>query len=326
MQFITYLFLFLLIGASIAAYVSWSHGILSVPTWMGIPSSSGEGFRPGKGANGTNGVNGTNNGKRRAKKSKELFDSGSSNSGSVNGSSSSGNGSSGNGSNNNSGNGGSSSSGNGSNNSSGNGSNNSSGNGGSGSSKSSRNGGNGIRDTIDQATYDARIYIMQIFEAILHRKPTNAELDKYSAFGPSQSAIMNAIVKENRHAQIPSGCEEDACALPTLAGSNEEACDEESSEDSESDSCSEDELSDDDDYDYGIPSNEWKRPDLPSINIRAPRPFAPTITFDRAPDVDIKVSTKMSTPQPCLDRMDVLKRLQAISDDVENFKKYVTML
>ena len=165
---------------------------------------------------------------------------------------------------------------------------------------------------------------MQVFEAVLHRKPTNSEIDKYSAYGPSQSSILNAIVANIPPMQSPDGCGEDACALHTLAGSNEDAC-----EDSESDSDSDNDSDDSSDYDEdGIPSNEWKRPDLPNLKECAPKPYVPNsrIVFERAPEIDIKVSHKLSTPQPCLDRMDVLKRLQAICDDVESFKKYVTML
>ena len=262
MQLFTYLIVFLLIGAVIAVYVSWSHGLLVFPTWTGLPViESEEGFKS------TGSMHSKQN---KNKNKKESF------------------------------------------------------------SAPPANLDPAIAAAVEKAAYDSRIYVMQTFEAVLHRKPTNAEVVKYSAYGPSQSSILNAIVQDNPPTQSPDGCGDvDSCALPVLAGSNDEACDSDSEEeDEESDEESESESDDD----YGLPSNVWKRPTADAS--KAPRPYAPTgrVTYDR-PDVpsipnmpNIQVTQQMATPQPCLDRMDVLKRLQAISDDVENFKKYVTML
>lgn len=169
----------------------------------------------------------------------------------------------------------------------------------------------------DEDAYNSRIYVMQVFEAVLHRKPTNDEIVKYSAYGPSQSKILSAIVDDNPSTQSPDGCDADdkSCALPVMAGSNEEACEDDATSTSSDESY-------DSEEDDGIPTMEWKIPKTP-LDVKLPRPFAPSgrVVYDR-PDV-VHV---MGSPQPCLDRMDVLKRLQAISDDVENFKKYVTML
>jgi hypothetical protein len=276
MHFATYLILFLLVGASIAIYVSWSHGLLVFPSWTGIPtqpmSKNGEGFRV--------------SGKKKSRK--EKFDGSSTQNTSS-------------------------------------------------SSSSSptppppppplQPQDPAVIAANEQAAYNSRIYVMQVFEAVLHRKPTNTEIVKYSAYGPSQSKILAAIVQDNPTTQSPDGCEDpsDSCALPVLAGSNEEACDGDDDDSSSSSSSSSDSESDSD-SDDGLPTNEWKIPKKP-IEIKLPRPFAPSgrVIFDK-PDLDIKVYKTMGTPQPCLDRMDVLKRLQTISDDVENFKKYITML
>lgn len=45
------------------------------------------------------------------------------------------------------------------------------------------------------STYDSRLYVLQTFDSVLRRKPTDAELDKYSRLG-TNAAIMSAIVRD----------------------------------------------------------------------------------------------------------------------------------
>jgi hypothetical protein len=47
----------------------------------------------------------------------------------------------------------------------------------------------------DDSTYDSRLYVLQTFDSVLRRKPSDPELTKYSALG-SNSAIMSAIVRD----------------------------------------------------------------------------------------------------------------------------------
>jgi hypothetical protein len=44
-------------------------------------------------------------------------------------------------------------------------------------------------------TMKSRKYVMRIFDVVLHRKPTDAEIDKYAALG-DESAIVSAIVRD----------------------------------------------------------------------------------------------------------------------------------
>ena len=46
-------------------------------------------------------------------------------------------------------------------------------------------------------SYDSRLYVLQTFDTLLRRKPTDAELDKYSRLG-SNSAILAAITRDHK--------------------------------------------------------------------------------------------------------------------------------
>jgi hypothetical protein len=50
------------------------------------------------------------------------------------------------------------------------------------------------KDGVDDVV-KSRKYVMRIFDVVLHRKPSDAELEKYAAFG-SESSIVNAIVRD----------------------------------------------------------------------------------------------------------------------------------
>ena len=173
--------------------------------------------------------------------------------------------------------------------------------------------------------YDSRMYVNQTFEAVLHRKPTDAELAKYSAMGPGNAKIMSAIVRD-----FPSSAPGAAAAC---GGAADDVCgadeDVESCPDDDKDCKDDDCDSDSDSDDEHVPHHPRLPPPEP------PKPYSP-VHVHRATEAppDLDWAGRSDRPEGaakrqrrvCFERSDLLRRIQAIADDVEQFKQYVSML
>lgn len=61
-------------------------------------------------------------------------------------------------------------------------------------------GGRAGEEQTGSALYTARKAVMRVFARDLKKKPTEAQLDKYSAIGPDEGKIRSAVRKDNREA------------------------------------------------------------------------------------------------------------------------------
>jgi hypothetical protein len=155
-------------------------------------------------------------------------------------------------------------------------------------------------------SYDSRLFVLQTFETGLHRKPTEAELAKYSALG-SNDAIMRAIV-----ADYPAVDDGDVS----------------------------DDASDASDGECDDPLPPPPGPIIPTVTPSAvappkgPKPYdgVPGRRTTSPPDIGAKKTKGVVTLEGgdcgrvCLDRSDVVLRLQSIADEVEQFRRLVAMM
>jgi hypothetical protein len=215
-----------------------------------------------------------------------------------------------------------------------------------------------------RASYDARLYVLQTFDSVLHRKPTEEELSKYSSLAP-QSAIMAAIVADyGKDASTCAGKSGTGVSGKSKSrgqhkrhGRHGDGSDGSDSSDSSDSSGSE---SDDSESSHG-PKNKRGAPvpytpevmhrateASPDLGWPAPTPEkdkerggsrdhrpVPAVT-SAAPATSVApVSSKHGRQDKdagndparvCLDRADLQLRIQGISDQVDQFKQFLRML
>ena len=176
---------------------------------------------------------------------------------------------------------------------------------------------------------DSRMYVNQTFEAVLHRKPTDAELAKYSAMGPGNAKIMSAIVRD-----FPSSAPGAASAGGAAVGATDDVC---GADDDDEESCPDDDTGGKNDDSDSDDEHEHKHMPHPSRlpPPEPPKPYSP-VHVHRATEAppDLDWAGRSDRPEGaakrqrrvCFERSDLLRRIQAIADDVEQFKQYVSML
>lgn len=151
--------------------------------------------------------------------------------------------------------------------------------------------------------YDARMYTIRTFETVLHRKPTDAELKKYAALA-TEDAIMKAIVNDlGDVGQAAKAAREGSC---TDAENSDE-----SDESDESDS---------DDEDDAPPPPKPKK---------APKPIPSSAKDYRSCEYDDEPPEPVddcSSGRVCMDKKDVIARLNAIDREIRLFRKLVLMM
>lgn len=189
--------------------------------------------------------------------------------------------------------------------------------------------------------YAARMYVMRVFETVLHTKATTQQIAKYSQY-PTEAAILKAIVKDQNILRVAEDEEDDDDA----SGSGSESeCD----DDAASSSSSDDE---DDDDDTPPPPPAPKPKPVPKPNPKPnpkpkpqPRPipypssisasscYTPSYApIDSDSDIDSgkPPPRRRKPPQEdesvCLDRRDVVRTLEAICKEAERLKSIVGMM
>lgn len=206
------------------------------------------------------------------------------------------------------------------------------------------------KDDLGQSTYDARLYVLQTFDSVLRRKPTDAELDKYSRLG-ANSAIMDAIVRDfDRKGDAAASKDKE------VRGTG----DSDSESDSESESDDEEEvdgkkarrmrLAHEEVQPYA-PSKVHKASEASPEHIgwsmggkedRVPISLAyektsdgTTVRVDKAASASASASAapadkekkktreKEEDARICIDRSDLRARLQGIADQVDQFRRFL---
>lgn len=160
--------------------------------------------------------------------------------------------------------------------------------------------------------YDARVYVMRMFDTVLKRKPSDADIAKYSKLR-DESAILGAIVSDYKT--------DKAAAAPANAAEGYR-----SDDDDDDDSDSEDGPSPSDpsghEYFYEVSSDAPKSQDV----------IAPAAAASSAPSSPAAApaatgaQAKGSGGRVCLDKSDVLGRLAAITREVSQFSDLVRMM
>ena len=144
----------------------------------------------------------------------------------------------------------------------------------------------GGRAAGDAASYDARMYVMRVFENALGRRPTPEELHRYSAL-QDEARILRAIVRDTHGGRNVRGHGLGRAAQPYSPCGDDDSCSSSGGEDGE---------------------------DVRLRTRQRPR------RSRRAMDNDDRRG------RVCLDRTDVLARLQKISAEVRGFRDLVAML
>jgi hypothetical protein len=165
--------------------------------------------------------------------------------------------------------------------------------------KSGKSDGNADAGSLDK--YDAKMYVMKVFDAKAHRKPDEDEIAKYSALA-SKKQIYHAILRDHRG--------DDAAGVD--AG--------------------DDDGSGDDDDDPPPPPPKPKPSKKKAIKAEQADPegyAAPMLHhgFDDDDDDGMPVtSISKKGGKVCLDKADVLSRLASISTEVKQFHKMIEMM
>lgn len=190
-------------------------------------------------------------------------------------------------------------------------------------------------------TYQARMRVMQTFTEVVGRKASKDEIEHYSSLG-SDAAIRSAIERD----LVPAGhYEERFSELPTTTSDKDKE-----KKDKETDKEKKDkEKKDKDDHEH-----THKHDRIPKVvtddtdsdtesesgdhspnrtgGHHEPVPYSRlNVTKDTAAEPDLGWARKgrgstRDRAQICMNRRDVLKRLQTIADDVERFRQTVMML
>lgn len=166
--------------------------------------------------------------------------------------------------------------------------------------------------------YGNRMFVISLFNTVLHRKPTQEEIDKYSVVG-SEAQIMSRIVKDF-HVMIGDDID---------------------------DQCNDDNDDDDDDDDDAskpklkpptkpMPKPKQQKPitqPTPPVGKPEPEPHCPISVPMEAVDGNSQHSNRTGRAEACTDdhrvclhKNDVMARLNAISSEVQQFAKLVSML
>lgn len=178
------------------------------------------------------------------------------------------------------------------------------------------------------SSYRARMSVMQTFTEVVGRKASKDEIEKYSSLG-SDTAIREAIERDH----VPSGVvSERFSEVPSKGSDGDGKSQNESDDDDDSTDDDDDKVRNDrkDEVDDDLTkskssSHKWR---VKHAGVVEPEPYSHHSTHkDTAAAPDLGFAGKGSDRKHvCLDRRDVLKRLQAIADDVERFRQTVMMM
>jgi hypothetical protein len=161
--------------------------------------------------------------------------------------------------------------------------------------------------------YDARVYVMRMFDTVLKRKPSDADIAKYSKLR-DESAILGAIVSDYKT--------DKAAAAPANAAEGYRSDDD---DDDDDDSDSEDGPSPSDpsghEYFYDVSSDAPKSQDVIAPAAASSAPSSPA-----AAPAATGAQAKGGGGRVCLDKSDVLGRLAAITREVSQFSDLVRMM
>ena len=198
--------------------------------------------------------------------------------------------------------------------------------------------------------YKARLSVQKAFAALVRRKPTPEEIDRYSTF-KTDAAIRSAVAADFREspdvseaaeadaseadaaAEAPAKKSVSAAALDNAAGKS--ASDATKNESfggfdqarpfrQDTGAAAAADADDDDDDDD----------DVPKADPRAkadPTPYSPNRVMkatEATPDLgwSDKAPAAGGRRRVCMDRSDVLKRLEALTDEIEQFRQMVVMM
>ena len=164
--------------------------------------------------------------------------------------------------------------------------------------------------------YDRRLFVLQAFESSVKRKPTEEELDKYSRL-KSNASIKSAIAK------LDDGGKKAAPVAVVETYDDNGDCSSSSDED-------------DDDVD-----DKWmgrrkaaaaaSRTCDGSKEVGEPKPYSPD-RVHRATEASSdnawgKIgATSSDNKRVCMDRSDLMHRLEGIAREVEQFRQFVAMM
>lgn len=195
-------------------------------------------------------------------------------------------------------------------------------------------GGGGSNDSDDVAvsrssdTYHARMSVMQTFTDVVGRKASKDEIERYSSLG-SDAAIRSAIERD----MVPAGPYDERFSEVPSTGEGSGNGKGKSNNDGKRKTFKKDRDSDSD-SDSDEESDKVDRPRRSSSHdpSHEPEPYSRlNVTKDTAAEPDLGWTRKgrgstSDRTQICMNRRDVLKRLQTIADEVERFRQTVMMM
>lgn len=175
------------------------------------------------------------------------------------------------------------------------------------------------------SSYDARLYVLQTFDTLLNRKASEDEVAKYSAL-PSRERILADIIKDHDLASAASSIKKETMQVdindpPDSGKAIGKAIDSDSDSDNDSDS------------DSGRP--QWPLPlkmRKEAARCAPPKPYTAGHGSVASPDIGLcavdpeEGGVGSSLPTVVLERADLLRRLRTLSDEVEHFRKYISLL
>ena len=200
-------------------------------------------------------------------------------------------------------------------------------------------------------SYRARLTVQRTFDEVVHRKPTPEEIDTYSKL-QSDAAIREAITRDHAPASAASAASAasdasdafDASEAPephSAGAGKRKASERAAAAMSEtfggSDSDDDDDDDDDDEEEEegrGSGSKSNKKACAKAAS-EAPKPYSPqAIMKDMAAAPDLGWGGKKGKDsckgtgcrRVCMERSDVLKRLEAIASEIDQFRQAVMMM